>query len=413
MVARKLLASLLTASSVLAAANYTVKPFKVDLVAEIPRLKAQLAATRLPAKNPIPGGENEKWGITLAQLSSLRKQWLAFDWTAEQKRLNSYRQFTTVINGTTIHFVHEKSGKDGAIPLIITHGWPGSFNEYLPVVRSLLQSAEATLSTGAKKEVSFDVIIPSIPGYVFSSIPPTVEGRKLASTAALWNTLMVDVLGYTRGYAVAGADWGGCIAWQEYTLFPETVRAAYINFFPWASVDSAQVAKDNQTLSEFELFGVKRAEQWAATGTAYYLEHMSKPNTIGLALQDNALGQLAWMGEKFYAWSDPRGQLTSRDVLTGVSLYYLTRTFLSSIFEYAHNPADYQPPRKANTTAPLGYGHFKWDTGHWPRYYIAQFSNLVFYREHERGGHFPGMENPGAYVQDVRDFLAEHFTFGA
>ncbi|EJD48565.1 alpha/beta-hydrolase [Auricularia subglabra TFB-10046 SS5] len=396
MVTRNLLVALILASSALAANQYAVKPFKIDLAAEIPRLKAQLAAMRLSARNP---------------LSTLRMAWLTFNWAAEQKRLNSYRQYTTVINATTIHFVHKKSGKDGAIPIIITHGWPGSFNEYLPVVRGLLKSAEATLSTGAKNNVSFDVVIPLIPGYVFSSVPPTLEGRLLSSTAALWNMLMVDVLGYTRGYAVAGPDWGGWIAWQEYTLFPDTVRAAYINFFPWASVDSAQVAEENQTLSDFELFGVKCSEEWTTTGTAYYMEHMTKPNTIGLALQDYALGQLAWMGEKFYAWSDPQGQFTPKDVLTGVSLYFLTRTFLPSIFEYAHNPADYQPPKKANTTWPLGYGHFKWDTGHWPRYYIAQFANLTFYREHERGGHFPGMENSEAYVQDVRDFPAEHFVF--
>ncbi|EJD48566.1 alpha/beta-hydrolase [Auricularia subglabra TFB-10046 SS5] len=416
MVLRSVSFALAAASSTLAATDYTVKPFRINLSAEIPRLNAQVVATRLPAHNPVPGGEDDKWGITVSQLSNLRKEWLAFDWDAEQKRLNSYHQYTTVIDGATVHFVHEKSGKEGAIPLVITHGWPGSFNEYLPVVRPLLQSAEVTLSDGTKKNVTFDVVVPTIPGFVFSSVSPTVDGRLMTSTAALWNTLMVDVLGYRRGYAVAGSDWGGGIAWHEYDLFPQTVRAAYLNFFPWSPPDSAQVSKDNQTLSEFELFGLKRSEEWTATGSAYFYEQTTKPNTIGLALQDNAVGQLAWIGEKFYSWSDPHGQVTSKDILTGVSLYYLTRSFLTSVFQYAYNPGGFQDstkPRKANTTAPLGYGHFKWDVGHWPRYIVEKLGNLVFYKEHERGGHYPGTDNPEDYVQDVREFLAEYFVFAA
>ncbi|EJD48571.1 alpha/beta-hydrolase [Auricularia subglabra TFB-10046 SS5] len=393
--------------------SYTIKPFKIDLSAEFSRLKAQLAATQLPSHNPIPGGEDDKWGITLARLTKLRDEWLEYDWAAEEKRLNSYKHFTTEIDGTTIHFVHEKSGREGAIPLIITHGWPGSFNEYLPVVRPLLESAEITLSGGTKKSVSFDIIVPTIPGFVFSSVPPTAEGRLVRNTAKLWNKLMVDVLGYTHGYAIAGSDWGGSISWHAYDQFPESVRGAYITLFPFPPVNTEQALKDGQTLSNFELFGVKRTEEWQATGSGYFQEQSTKPNTIGLALHDNALGQLAWISEKFYGWSDPTGNsdLTSKDILTGVSLYFLTKSFLQSVYQYAYNPGTFQPPRKANTDAPMAYGNFKWDAIHWPRYYAAQLGNLAFYREHEKGGHFPGTENPAAYVQDVRDFFGEHFAF--
>ncbi|EJD40184.1 alpha/beta-hydrolase [Auricularia subglabra TFB-10046 SS5] len=397
----------------MASGQHTVKPFKVDLFAAVPRLKAQLAETQLPMHNPIPGGEDNKWGITLARLTKLRDEWLSYDWAAEEKRLNSYKHFTTEIDGTTIHFVHEKSGRDGAIPLIITHGWPGSFNEYLAVLRPLLEASVITLSDGTKKTVSFDVVLPSIPGFVFSSVPPTVEGRNLKNTAKFWNTLMVDVLGYTRGYAVAGSDYGSVVSWHAFNQFPETVRGAYLNGFPFPPIDSDQVAKDNQTLSEFERLGLNLMAERGTSDMGYYAEQSTKPDTIGLALQDNALGQLAWIGEKFYSWSDPTGQgeMTSKDILTGVSLYFLTKSFLSSVFQYAHNPSPFEAPRKSNNASPLGYGHFKWEMMHWPRYYIAQFGNLVFYREHEKGAHFPGTENPTEYVQDIRDFLGEHFSF--
>ncbi|EJD40194.1 alpha/beta-hydrolase [Auricularia subglabra TFB-10046 SS5] len=397
----------------MASGKYTIKPFKVDLSAEVPRLKAQLAATQLPTHNPIPGGEDEKWGITLAQLTKLRDEWLVYDWGAEQERINSYKHFTTEIDGTTIHFVHEKSGIDGAIPLIITHGWPGSFDEYLPVVRPLLQSAEITLPDGRKKKVSFDVVIPSLPGFVFSSAPPTVEGRSLKSTAKLWNTLMAEVLGYSNGYAIAGSDWGALISWHLFDLFPENVRGAYLTMFPFAPIDSAQVAKDNQTLSEIERFGLDKMAERGASGMGYFAEQSTKPDTIGLALQDNAIGQLAWIGEKFYGASDPtgNGELTTKDILTGVSLYFLTKSFLSSVFQYAHNPSPFEAPRKSDNSAPLGYGNFKWDAIHWPRYYVSQFANLVFYRDHEKGGHFPGSDNPAGFVDDVREFLGVHFAF--
>ncbi|KZW03697.1 alpha/beta-hydrolase [Exidia glandulosa HHB12029] len=389
---------------------YTVKPFKVSLSAEVPWLKTQLAKSRLPTK-PIPGADNDDWGVSLSTLQTLRKEWLAFDWSAEEKRLNSYRHYTTVINNSTVHFVHEKSSHPDAIPILITHGWPGSFDEYLPVVRPLLESATATLSNGATKKVSFDVVLPSIPGFVFSGAPSSAKGWDMEQTAGYWNTLMVDVLGYKHGYAVAGSDWGGGIAWHTYDLYP-TVRAAYLNFFPTRPTTPEQVIADNQTLTPFEQYGVERTANWTATGNGYFVEQGTKPNTIGLALFDNPVGQLAWISEKFLQWTDPTGDMTHRDVLTGVSLYYLTRSIHSSVFQYAYNPAGFAPNvRKANNPAPMGYGNFKWDVGNWPRYVAAQLGNLVFYRQHEKGGHFPGLDNPGDYVQDVRDFLAEHFTF--
>ncbi|EJD54399.1 alpha/beta-hydrolase [Auricularia subglabra TFB-10046 SS5] len=392
-------------------AKYEVKPFKIDLSADVARLKTQLAATRLPKQDLVPGADTDLTGIPLKQLDDLQKAWLVQDWKAVEEDLNSYHHFTTVIDGTTIHFIHEKSGARDAIPIIVTHGWPGSFVEYLPVIRPLLKPTEVNLPPGQKKTVSFDVIVPSVPGFAFSSVPKTPAERVTTHTAKLWNTLMVDVLGHKRGYAVAGSDWGGSISWHTYDQFPNDVKLAYVTAFTTFGPRMEQVKADGQTLSEFETHGVNRFEAWSATGHAYFITHATKPNTIGLALHDNAVGQLAWIGEKFLGWSDPSSDL--KDViLTNASIYFLTQSFLPSVYEYAHNAAAALPElRKARNSAPLGYGAYKWDTGQYPRYFAEKFGNLVFYREHEKGGHFPGVENPTEWVKDIRDFAAEHFKF--
>ncbi|KZW04453.1 alpha/beta-hydrolase [Exidia glandulosa HHB12029] len=392
--------------------TYAVEPFKISLSAEAARLKAQVAEAFLPS-SPISGADNDEWGMSLATLRNLRDEWLSFDWSREEEYLNSYRHYTTVIDGTTIHFVHEKSRHPNAIPVIINHGWPGSIDEYLPVVRPLLELTTVTLSDGSTKEISFDVVIPSLPGFVFSSTPPTAEGRHVKRTAAMWNTLMTNVLGYTHGYAVAGNDWGGNVAYATFDL-NLSARAAYLNFFPFLPPLPAQVAADNQTLTDFERFGNERSAEWWDTGRGYHIEHTTRPNTIGLALNDNPIGLLAYMGEKFIAYTDPTGDMTHNDILRGVSLYYLTHTHHSAVFQYAYNQDGLEArPRKSNNPAPMGYANFKWDIASWPRYFAEQCGNLVWYRQHEKGGHFPGLDNPDDYVQDLREFFGKFFTFSS
>ncbi|EJD51097.1 alpha/beta-hydrolase [Auricularia subglabra TFB-10046 SS5] len=400
------------ATSVAYAQAFVIKPFKVNLGSEIPRLRSLLSSARITPPQAVPGSDNAALGIPPDRLAELRNEWVALDWKAQEKALNAYKQYTTIIDNTTIHFLHERSSHAGAIPIIITHGWPGSFAEYLPVVKLLTQGATVTTSTGQKKFVSFDVIIPSLPGYVFSSVPATQDARTLENIARTWNTLVVDVLGYKRGYAVAGSDWGGPISWHIYDLFPQTVRAAYLNFLPVVPPTRAQIEADGQlqNVTDFEIAGAARTEESIALRNGYFLEQATKPNTIGLALQDSPVGQLAWMGDVFVSASDPNGGLTSTDILTGVSLYYLSRSFLSSVFLYANNGLD-ASPRKARNNAPFGYGNFKWENVHWPRYVAAQLGNFVFYKEHSKGGRFPGLDNPAEWISDVRTMMAEHFKF--
>lgn len=222
------------------------------------------------------------------------------------------KHFTAIIEGLTIHFVHEKSTESNAIPLLLIHGWPGSFLEFAPIIDQLAEDAET--STGSP--VSFDVIVPSLPGFAFSSPPPV--NWTIQDTARVFNTLMTVVLGYNT-YAIHGTDWGSAIAYTLYDQYNTTIGAAHFAFLPFYPEHPDQLTAENITLSELEKVEEENAMNWASTGDGYFVEQTTKvrinsfscktkrnsysrllqPNTLGLALQDNPVGQLAWIGEKF------------------------------------------------------------------------------------------------------------------
>lgn len=285
----------------------------------------------------------------------------------------------TTIEGRDIHFVHEKSKDPNAIPLILFHGWPGSFLEFLPLVKSLTQSV--TLPDG--RTVSFDVIIPSLPGFAFSPAPPanwTVE-----DTARVMNTLMVDALGYDM-YAVHGTDWGCGVAYSLYDRFSRHVRASHFVFIPFYPLDFVGLTALNITLDPIETVEESNFITWSTKGNAYFEEMTTEPNTIGLALYDNPMGQLAWIGQKFLIWSDPRqgtppSTVTHNEILRAVSLYYLTHSFVSSAFIYAQNPNGFKLNyTKAHTDAPLLFSAFKYNVAFWPPALVAKVGNLVSYK---------------------------------
>jgi len=381
--------------------NFDLKPFKIDLTREIPRLKSLVQNTRLPAKALYPNVGPEK-GIELDFLSELRNEWLTtFDWEAQQAELNQLTQFTAVIEGLTVHFVHEKSNEPDAIPVILLHGWPGSFHEFLPVIKPLTQSSPS--SSG--KSVSFNVVVPSLPGFVFSSAPPA--NWTMEDTARIFNTLMTEVLGYST-YTVHGTDWGGAVGYSLYGSFKTTVRAAHFVFLPFIPPSAQEIAQNNITLSNVQKVAEQVSIEWSTTGNGYFIEQTTKPNDIGLALHDNPVGQLAWIGGKFKHWSDPRAGtapsvLNNTAILTSVSLYYLTQSFLSSVWIYAQNPDGIRSVyTRAPTDAPLLFTQFPYNLG-WPEEYAKKVGNLVSYKEHDFGGHFPGLDNPPALIEDIRD----------
>ncbi|KAJ7661641.1 Alpha/Beta hydrolase protein [Mycena rosella] len=398
--------SVLVATTVAAsgAANdtFNLKPFKIDLSSKIPRLTELVRNTRLPEKALYPEAGQGK-GIQLDFLRELQTEWVeSFDWDAQQTELNRFKQYTAVVEGQTVHFVHEKSEDPDAIPIILLHGWPGSFYEFAPVIKPLTQSS----TSAARENVSYNVVVPSLPGFVFSSAPP--ENWTTDDTARIYNTLMTEVLGYST-YAVHGTDWGCVVAYSLYNFFNTTVRAAQFVFIPFFSVSPQELADNNITLSAVQNVTEQRYTKWSTVGNAYFLEQENKPNDIGLALYDSPVGQLAWMGAKFKLWSDPRAGtppsvLNNTAILISVSLYYLTDSFLSSGWIYEQNPNGFRTVyTKANTDAPMLFSQYKYNILFWAQEYVAKVGNLVSYKVHDFGGHFPGLDNPPELIEDIRE----------
>ncbi|KAJ6519228.1 Alpha/Beta hydrolase protein [Mycena sanguinolenta] len=338
-----------------------VEPFKIDLSSGLPHLQALIQNTNLPTEALYP------------------EAGLEFD------------PFTTVIGDQTLHFVHEKSSAEDAIPLLLIHGWP----EFVSVIKP---------SSG--KTILFDVVVPSLPGFLFTSAPP--QNWTNVQTAALFNTLMTDVLGYPQ-YTMHATDWGADIGYHLYESFNETVRAALFVWLQFQPPSPQDIADNNIQLNDIEGVTLQRSTDWFTIDQGYFQEQTFKPNDIGLALLDNPVGQLAYLGSIITRWSDPRAGtgpsvLTNTTILTAVSLYYLTNTFQSAVWQYARNAGSFrtnytQPP----TDAPMFFSLFEYNIGFWPEQYVAKVGNLISYKEHDFGGHFAGLDNPAAFIEDVRE----------
>ncbi|KAI8622896.1 alpha/beta-hydrolase [Xylariaceae sp. FL1651] len=387
--------------------RFQVESFKIQLSDRVPHMLDLIQRTQLPASE-VPAAHDNlnislSTGLSLQTLEDLKEEWVAgFDWDKEQVSLNQLNHFIVNIEGLDIHFVHVVSGNPNAIPIILLHGWPGSFLEMLPLVDLLAPTNQSSLKS---QDTVFDVVIPSLPGYGFSTPPAAVWD--ISDTARVFNTLMTQVLGYKR-YAVHGTDWGSGVGYSMYDQFNSTVRATHLNFLPFIP-DPGQIAALNISLSPGELFAQKRSSDWTAAGMGYFAEQATKPNTIGLSLYDSPIGQLSWIAEKFIAWSDPRqgtgpSVLTHHEILRHVSFYYLTRSFVSSVYTYAQNPNAFKPTaNKARTDAPLLFTNFQYNVGFWPKEFVEEVGNLVSYKFRDFGGHFAGLDNPPALADDLRD----------
>ncbi|TGO51488.1 hypothetical protein BCON_0160g00130 [Botryotinia convoluta] len=414
-----------------------VKDFTIDL--EPHRMLQLVAQTQLPAVEEYPG-LGGSLGIDLRVLKSMQTEWTTtFDWATEQANLNQYNHYTTIIEGLTIHFIHHKSSEPNAIPLILNHGWPGTFMDFLPVIGPLTTAS----STSNRTSASFHVVVPSLPGYAFSSAPPTTW--TLNDTARVFNTLMTDVLGY-RAYAAHGADFGSNVAYNLYNNFTKSVRAVHLTGIPFLPLSPVEFPKYNITLDADEEF---QENLVLSFNTGYVIEQSTKKktNTIGLALHDNPVGQLSWMAEKYISSEMPKGSdpqagtlpsvLTHNEILRQVSLYYLTKSFVSSIFTYPQNTDAYSSSySKAQTDALMLFSSFKYSGAFWTEKVVSWVGNLVTYNcesfsllpipmqfswhylvlpaketvDHNFGGHFPGLDNPPALVDDIRQ-IGNYWTY--
>lgn len=365
-------------------------------------LKTRLGTTRLPAT--LPGAPWTR-GVPPQYLGDLVEYWrTGYDWRRLERRLNAYPQFVTEIDGVDIHFLHVRSPEPHATPLLLTHGWPGSVLEFLDVIDPLVDPA----ARGGDPADAFHVVIPSLPGFGFSGAP-SEPGWDLTRIALAWAQLM-DRLGYHR-YVTQGGDIG---AWLSLTLAgvdAAHVIGGHVNFLVTAPPPGAPLP-DGLGPDDFaRLEGLGR---FVSDGAGYMSIQSTRPQTLAFALADSPAGQLAWMVEKFFAWSGaqtwPEDALSRDQILDHATLYWLTNTAGTAAnlyYEIADvlPTAPTSPPPPPVLPTPLGVAVYLQDSA-LPVRALAEpfFPNIVQWHEFEDGGHFAAMERPVEFVGDVREF---------
>ncbi|MEU4311446.1 epoxide hydrolase family protein [Nocardia sp. NPDC024068] len=354
-----------------------VTPFEIDIPqADLDDLNDRLARTRWP--NEIAGAGSD-YGFPLARLRELAEYWrTGYDWRKHETELNRLPHFTTEIDGQNIHFVHVRSPKPDALPLILTHGWPGSFLEFLEVIEPLSRD--------------FHLVIPSIPGFGFSG-PTHERGWDVTRVAGAWAELM-HRLGYER-YGAQGGDFGSGISTALGALAPDHVVGVHVNYLPTPPDPEAGVA-----LSATDEARLDKVRQLMANRPPYQALQALTPQTIGYALTDSPVGQLAWIAERFAQWTDPRTPIDDERILTDISLYWLTATAASSA-RLTRETARGSAP----CPVPLGVAVFAHDITQSVRPLAERKYNITHWSEFDRGGHFAAMEVPDLFAQDVRAFF--------
>jgi pimeloyl-ACP methyl ester carboxylesterase len=373
-----------------------IKPFHIDIPqAELDELNRRLDTTRWPDELP---GVDWRYGVPLGYLKELADHWRnTYDWRAHEKQLNDLPQYTTEIDGQNIHFLHIRSPEPDALPLVLTHGWPGSFVEFLDVIGPLSDPR----SHGGDPADAFHLVIPSLPGFGFSG--PTHEtGWHTTRIAKAWAELMRR-LGYDR-YAAQGGDMGALVSPDLGRVDAEHlvgihVNAATVGFIPFGGVDEDE-------LTEVERARWARQQQYMDDGNAYFQLQASRPQTLAYALTDSPVGQLAWIIEKFKEWTHPvdalPDEVIDRDrLLTNVMLYWLTGTANSAARLYYENMHSGQWPYR--TEVPTGVAVFAEDIS--IRQYAEQTNTITHWTDFDTGGHFAALETSDLLVADVRQFF--------
>ncbi len=380
------------------ATDAAIRPFTIRVPdAVLADLKTRLKNPRVPDSL---NGDGWTYGTDTAYLKQLVAYWRdRFDWRAQERSLNRFEQFTTNIDGLTLHFIHRRSKQPNALPLLITHGWPGSFVEFTKVIDPLTDPA----AHGGRAEDAFDVVIPSIPGFAFSE-KPRDAGYSPARIAAIEAKLMAR-LGYQR-YGVQGGDWGSIIGTQVALNDAPHVAGLHLNMCTAA----APSGDPNEGLSEPEKARLKVRQTFQAEETGYQQIQGTKPQTIGIALNDSPVGLAAWIVEKFRTWCDCNGNpdtiFTKDELLTNITLYWATETAASSAriyYESRHAPPEAGGPRRIEV--PTACADFPKEIIWAPRRWMEKRYNITRWTEMPRGGHFAAFEQPGLFVDDVRAFF--------
>jgi microsomal epoxide hydrolase len=375
------------------------RPFKIAVPeSDLDDLKTRLARVRWP--DPISGGAPWEFGTDLAYLRSLCAYWQdRYDWRAQETQLNAFKQFKVSIGGCDLHYVCERGEGANPRPLLLTHGWPGSFYEYHELIPRLTYPSRY----GGSPDAAFTVVVPSMPGHGFSfrENQPRFGLNEIADSL---KTLMVDVLGHQTFFA-HGHDWGGFVATRLGYAHAAHVAGIHITLLaiPRRPVTTPRTPDE-------ERFG-RQLDHWLREETGYSQIMGTRPQTLAYALTDSPVGLAAWIIEKFHRWSDCKGDLDGhfgRDVLlTNIMIYWLTRAIGSTFWTYyarLHEP--WIVPDGASVMVPTAYAEFPREILTPPRSLAEPFyGNIQRWTRMPEGGHFPALECPDGLATDIREFF--------
>jgi pimeloyl-ACP methyl ester carboxylesterase len=370
-----------------------VVPFRIEIPeTALDDLRQRLARTRWPGAETV---EDWSQGIPLAYVQELCGYWAdAYDWRRAEAALNAVPQFRTEIDGLGIHFLHARSPHEDALPLLLTHGWPGSVLEFLKVIDPLTNPT----AHGGEAADAFHVICPSLPGYGFSD-PPAQPGWSVEHTAGAWAQLMAR-LGY-GSYAAQGGDWGSAVTLALAATAPGHLVGIHLNML---MMDPRELSAAGEPTPE-ERAALDALGRHRRTGDAYARQQATRPQTLGYGLADSPAAQCAWIVEKFWAWTDcdghPENALTRDEMLDTVMLYWLTNAGASSARLYWES---YRRPDSTAITVPAGFTRFPHEI--FPisrRWAELRLHDLRYWNEVDRGGHFAAFEQPERFVSELRD----------
>ena len=370
-----------------------ITSYRIDVPqAVLDDLHERLARARFPEQLPDAGWD---YGTELGYLQDLVAYWRdEYDWRAREARMNSFDQFTTEIDGADIHFLHVRSPEEPALPIVLTHGWPGSFVEFLDVIGPLSDPR----AHGGDSADAFHVVVPSLPGYAFSG-PTRDRGWHPGRVAGAWRELMARI-GYER-YVAQGGDWGSFVTTQLALADPAHCASVHINLMP--PIPATEDHTDEETAL------IARMTAYNDDDSGYYKEQTTKPQTIGYALDDSPVGLAAWIVEKFRTWSDCDGDVersfTKDLLLDNLMLYWVTTTAHSAgrmYYEFDKGLKSGTLDLFSKVTVPVGYARYPKEIIATSRRWAEAQYPIVHFADQPRGGHFAAFEVPELFVDDVR-----------
>ena len=371
-----------------------IKPYKIKISNEdLEDLKGRLSSTRWPEKETV---EDWSQGVPLSYIKEVHDYWInEYDWRSREEYYNSFPQFITDIEGIDIHFIHIKSKHEEAQPLIMSHGWPGSIVEFHKVINSLVDP----LSYGGKAEDAFHLVCPTLPGYGFSG-KPTQRGTGVERIAELWDLLM-NKIGYSE-YFAQGGDWGSAITIAIGKQNKGSCKGLHVNM-PFAP-PTKEALENPSERDKIAFEGLNYYQEW---GSGYSKQQSTRPQTLGYGLVDSPIGQASWIIEKFYEWTDcdghPENIFTKEELLDNVMFYWLTKSASSSARLYWESFGSFGGNPEEKLEIPIGCSIFPKEISRTPRSWAEQvYSNIVYWNELEKGGHFAAFEQPQIFLDEIR-----------